>query len=451
MKKKFSLSGMPDFNPLQIKRREYALSVIRESFEIFGFSPIQTSIVEKRENLFGSYGDDGDKLIFQILRSGDYLNKIDINLKNINCNELSSLISDKALRYDLTVPFARFVSENQSTINFPFRRYEIGSVFRADRPQKGRLRQFTQCDADIIGSKSLWLEIDLLTLVDYTLNKFGLTNTVIKISNRKILEGLFESFVSNISFSKFCIIIDKLDKIGLDKIGELLLDSGFVQKDINFIKNLFLLEGSFSDKKSYILSALTINDNLQLGFEELSFLIDNIQKLSLVQNIEIDFSLARGIDYYTGSIFEVSSLSGNIGSLLGGGRYDQLTEKFHIKDVSGVGVSFGLDRLCLTLDDAGLFPDDINNNIDCLFINFGLEEAKISQSYILQLRQFNISSELYPDSVKLNKQMNYANKRGAKFVVMIGEEEIKQNKIMLKNMLNGKQELLSFDELLKIL
>ena len=451
MKKKFSLSGMPDFNPLQIKRREYALSVIRESFEIFGFSPIQTSIVEKRENLFGSYGDDGDKLIFQILRSGDYLNKIDINRKNINCNELSSLISDKALRYDLTVPFARFVSENQSTINFPFRRYEIGSVFRADRPQKGRLRQFTQCDADIIGSKSLWLEIDLLTLVDYTLNKFGLTNTVIKISNRKILEGLFESFVSNISFSKFCIIIDKLDKIGLDKIGELLLDSGFVQKDINFIKNLFLLEGSFSDKKSYILSALTINDNLQLGFEELSFLIENIQKLSLVQNIEIDFSLARGIDYYTGSIFEVSSLSGNIGSLLGGGRYDQLTEKFHIKDVSGVGVSFGLDRLCLTLDDAGLFPDDINNNIDCLFINFGLEEAKIAQSYILQLRQFNISSELYPDSVKLNKQMNYANKRGAKFVVMIGEEEIKQNKIMLKNMLNGKQELLSFDELLKIL
>ena len=451
MKKKFSLSGMPDFNPLQIKRREYVLSVIKESFDLFGFCPIQTSIVEKRDNLFGSYGDDGEKLIFQILRSGDYLNKIDTNLQSIKSNELSSLISDKALRYDLTVPFARFVSENQSIINFPFRRYEVGSVFRADRPQKGRLRQFTQCDADIIGSKSLWLEIDLLNLIDYIFNKFGLQNTVIKISNRKVLEGLFESCISNISFSKFCIIIDKLDKIGLDKLGELLLDAGFVKKDINFMKNFFLLEGSFLDKKSYILSELTINDNLKSGFEELSFILDNLEQSSLVQNIEIDFSLARGIDYYTGSIFEASSLNDNIGSLLGGGRYDQLTEKFNIKDVSGVGVSFGLDRLCLILDDAGLFPENINNNIDYLFINFGLEEAKIAQSYIFKLRQFNISSELYPDAVKLNKQMNYANKRGAKFVIMIGEEEIKENKIMVKNMFNGEQELLSFDELVKLL
>ena len=452
MKKNFSLSGMPDFNSLEMHRREYVLSIIKKHFKLCGFSPIATSLIEKRDNLFGSYGDDGDQLIFQILRSGDYLNKINIDHQNIASNKLSPLISDKALRYDLTVPFARFLTENRSTLNLPFRRYEIGTVFRADRPQKGRLRQFTQCDADIIGSKSLWLEIDLLNLINSVFDDFDLQDIIIKISNRKILEGIFQSFSSNLNFSKFCIIIDKIDKIGLTKVGKLLLDHKFPKEGVQFVKDLFLLENSFIAQKKFISSQIKINDNLKLGFEELSFIMDNlITSTGTCENIQIDFSLARGIDYYTGTIFEVVSSKSNIGSLVGGGRYDQLTEKFDIKDISGVGISFGLDRLCLVLDDAHLFPVSMEENIDYLFVNFGIKEAKVAQAYVSALRKLNTTCELYPDSVKINKQMNYAHKRGIKFVVIIGEKEIEANKLVVKNMLTGEQNLITFNELVQSL
>ena len=449
MKKQFSLSGFPDFNSIQVNRREHVLSLIKEKFSLFGFSQISTSLMEKRDNLVGSYGDDGDKLIFQVLRSGDYLSRLKTEVKSLTSNELSSMISDKSMRYDLTLPFARFVSENQSSINLPFKRYEIGPVFRADRPQKGRLRQFIQCDADIIGTKSLWLEIDLINLIYSIFDALGLKNMVIKISNRKLLEGIFESFSNTLDFSRFCTIIDKLDKLDFKKIQQLLLDFGLSDNEILLLENLFLLKGSFMQKKSHILSYCAVNENLKIGLEELQFIFDNLPPN---QNIDLDLSLARGLDYYTGSVFEALSLnSNNGGSVLGGGRYDQLTEKFNTKHLSGVGISFGLERLCLLLDELDLFPEDLNNSIDVLFINFGLKEAQIAQEYIYKLRKLGVSSELYPDDIKMNKQLNYANKRGVKFVIMVGEDEIKNNKLSVKNMLNGNQKLLTLEEFIKLL
>jgi histidyl-tRNA synthetase len=450
MKKNFSLSGMPDFNTLQIKRREFLISIIKKKFQSFGFKPIATSLIEKRDNLFGSYGTDGDKLIYQIVRSGDYLNKLNIDFQNINYNELSQNICDKALRYDLTIPFARFIASNQADINFPFKRYEVGSVFRADRPQKGRFRQFTQCDADIIGSNSLWLEIELINLIDSVISEFGLNDLTIKINNRKILEGVFESFSSNLDFSNFCIILDKLDKIGFNGVRQLFLTNGFVNNDLDLLCNLFELNGSFLEKKEFLLSKFKINSNLEKGLNELSFIFNKINIETIKQNIEIDFSLARGLDYYTGTIFELVT-SNFSGSLAGGGRYDQLTEKFDLKDLSGVGISFGLDRLCLLLEQSNLFPLDIDDNIDFVFLNFGDQEADVAQSYIIKLRDFSVSAELYPDKVKINKQMKYAHKRGAKFVVMIGEQEMKQSKMLVKNMSTGEQQVLTFKELINTL
>ena len=450
MKPNFSLSGMPDFSPVEMQKRKYVLSIIEAQFKTFGFSPIATSLIEKRSNVFDSYGEDGEKLIFQILRSGDYLKKVESELKNLTSKTLSPLISDKSLRYDLTVPLTRYIAENRSIINFPFRRYEIGSVFRADRPQKGRLRQFIQCDADIIGSKSLWLEIDLLNLMGTIFNKLKLDNLVIRVSHRKVLEGVFESFASNLSFSKFCIIIDKLDKIGLDKVGELLSDAGLSKKDICVIQELFLLKGSFLDKKQYV-SKLLKNATLQQGIDELSFIFSKTELSDCDMPIKFDFSLARGLDYYTGCVFEVVSLDNNIGSLAGGGRYDHLAEKFNITNMSGVGLSLGLDRLCIALEESKLLPNELNNSLDFLFIHFSQHEADASYHYIAKIRSLGFSAELYPDEIKLNKQMSYANKRGVKFVVMIGEEELKQNKLTVKNMLSGVQDLISFDQLIKLI
>ena len=451
MKPKFSLSGMPDFSSSEMKKRKYVQSVIEEKFNLFGFSPISTSLIEKRSNLFGSYGEDGEKLIFQILRSGDYLNNVNIDPNTINSSELSPLISDKSLRYDLTVPFTRFIAENQSSITFPFKRYEIGSVFRADRPQKGRLRQFTQCDADIIGSTSLWLEVDLLNLLGSIFNTLKLNNLVIRINNRKLLEGIYQSFNSELSFSQFCIIIDKLDKIGINKVGGLLLNGGFSENDIGIIKDLFSLQGDFKSQIQYVLDKIVNNPHLDDGINELLFLFNknNLSRYSIP--VKLDVSLARGLDYYTGSIFEVVCLEDNIGSLAGGGRYGKLAEKFSLKNISGVGVSLGLDRLCIALESAGLFESFVQQDLDFLFINFGKKESEIAYSYITKLRELGRAAELYPDAIKVNKQMSYANKRAVKFVIMLGEEEIEKNKLTIKNMITGSQDLVSFEELTKSL
>ena len=449
MKKNFSLSGVPDFNPVQMKRREYIISIMKEKFNLFGFLPIETGILEKRSNLIGSYGEEGDKLIFQLLKSGDFLSKVTSDITAISSQEISKFISDKALRYDLTLPFTRFVAMKESEINFPFRRYEIGPVFRADRAQKGRFRQFTQCDVDIIGSTSLWLELDLLNLMSSIFNSLGL-EVVVKVNNRKILEGIFQAFTNNLSFSQFCVIIDKLDKISFEKVSQLLLDGGFNLNDVEILNELLCLKGSLIEKKEFIISKIDINEQLENGFNELDFIINNNSN-ELKDSIDIDFSLARGLDYYTGSIFEACSLISNVGSLLGGGRYDQLSEKFNVKNASGVGMSFGLDRLYLALQDSNLFPKSINNSLEIMFVNFGFKEAQVSYKYIMKLRKSGFDSFLFPDCFKLNKQMNYANKRGVNFVVIIGEKEVSDNNMTIKNMLSGKQKVLVFKEFLSLL
>ncbi|MAQ70247.1 MAG: histidine--tRNA ligase [Flavobacteriales bacterium] len=457
MKRNFSISGMPDFSPFEKRRREYILSKVKEQFLLFGFSSIQTASMTKSTS---SYGEAADKLIFNILKSGNYFTKLKENynnretgssdLLNLKDIDFTSLISDKSLRYDLTIPFAKYVAEHQSEITFPFKRYEIGSVWRADRPQKGRLREFTQCDADIIGDSSLWLEVDLLDLMNSIFRSLGLNDLLIKINNRKILEGIWiEGKGSSVgSFSSFCIIIDKIDKIGIERVGELLLDAGYQEDFIQMMQELFLFEGSFLDKKEYLLGKINQDNQILLkGLDELSFVIG---KSSSVNNLIFDLSLARGLDYYTGAIFEVVSY-GSANSLAGGGRYDNLTEKYDLRGVSGVGVSFGLDRLYLEMDELNLFDDKINNNLDVLFINFGEKESIVSQSYISELRSCGKSAELYPSNLKISKQMSYADKRGAKFVVIIGEEEINLELLTVKNMNTGKQDRLSMLEFIKLL
>ena len=357
MKRNFSISGMPDFSPFEKGRREYILSKIKEQFSLFGFLSIQTASMTKQSS---NYGEAADKLIFNVLKSGNYFQKLKENYNNeekeisdllsLQDIDLTSRICDKSLRYDLTIPFAKYVAENQSKITFPFKRYEIGSVWRADRPQKGRLREFTQCDADIIGDNSLWLEVDLLALMNSILKALGLNSLLIKINNRKILEGIWlEGKGESIdSFSSFCIIIDKIDKIGIERVGELLLESGYQADFIQMIQKLFLFKGSFLDKKEYLLEQINNPNNILLkGLDELSVIIE---KSTSVNNLSFDLSLARGLDYYTGAIFEVVSLNGSLNSLAGGGRYDNLTEKYALPGVSGVGVSFGLDRLYLEMD-----------------------------------------------------------------------------------------------------
>ena len=452
MKKNYSLSGMPDFNILETKRRNYLLSIIKHEFEFFGFSPIVTSGVEKRSNLIGSYGEEGDKLVFQILNSGDYLSKIDTIDKKLNYGELSSKISTKALRYDLTLPFARFVAKNQSELTFPFKRYEIGKVWRADRPQKGRLREFIQCDADIIGDQSLWLEYDLILLLKSIFKKIGLKDLVIKINNRKILEGVFKSFNNkNLSFVDYCIIIDKINKIGLDKTRVLFLDKGFEDLEVSKIIALFELRGSFSEKRKYLLDNFEVNQVLQEGLNELDFIFNQCAKNNILEYVEFDLTLARGLDYYTGFILEVISSNNKSISLAGGGRYDNLTEKFGSKNISGVGVSIGLDRLYLEVESLNLFPPNIKNDLDVLFVNFGQKEAEVTQVYISKIRNIGKSVELYPSETKISKQMTYANKRLAKFVVIIGENELHNDLLTIKNMQSGIQKSMTFTEFKKIL
>lgn len=458
MKRNFSISGMPDFSPFEQGRREYILSKIKEQFSLFGFSAIQTASMTKQSS---NYGEAADKLIFNVLKSGNYFTKLKEKYNNAEKGisdllsledvDLTALICDKSLRYDLTIPFAKYVAENQSNITFPFKRYEIGSVWRADRPQKGRLREFTQCDADIIGDSSLWLEADLLDLMSSIFKVLGLDNLLIKINNRKILEGIWleAKGVSVDSFLSFCIIIDKIDKIGIERVGGLLLDAGYQKDFIQMIQELFLFEGSFLEKKKYLLGKINKPNKILLkGLDELSFVIE---KSSSINNLIFDLSLARGLDYYTGAIFEVVSLNGSLNSLAGGGRYDNLTAKYNLRGVSGVGVSFGLDRLYLEMVDLNLFDDKINNSLDVLFINFGEQESIVSQSYVAQVRSCGKSAELYPSNLKISKQMSYADKRGAKFVVIIGEEEINSRLLTIKNMKTGKQDSLTILEFIKLL
>lgn len=442
--------GTRDFSPLEVDRRQYIIETIKKQFRLFGFAPIETPSFENLSTLTGKYGEEGDRLIFKILNSGDYLAKADENfLSERNSQKLIPQISEKALRYDLTVPFARYVVQHQNEITFPFKRYQIQPVWRADRPQKGRFREFYQCDADVVGSHSLWQEVDLVSLYDSVFNELSLA-VEIHINNRKILSGLAE--VANISdqLIDFTVALDKLDKIGEEAVKEEMRSKGISDEAIDILSPLFSMNGDYQTQFDQLKKILSTSEVGMKGIEELEFVFENIDNLGLKKaNLVLNLTLARGLDYYTGAIFEVKSAAGEFSSSIGGGgRYDDLTGIFGLKDISGVGISFGLDRIYLVLEEQNLFPAiESQHNVQALFINFGDVEARTISKLVRNLRSNNINTELYPDAAKMKKQMQYADKKGIEFVILIGEQEIENQQATVKNMKTGEQTEVAFDEL----
>ncbi len=442
--------GTRDFSATEIAKRAYIFDTIKNVFEKFGFEPIETPSFEKSETLMGKYGEEGDRLIFKILNSGDFLRKVDAKLlEEKNSQKTIASLSEKALRYDLTVPFARYVVQHLNEITLPFKRYQMQAVWRADRPQKGRFREFYQCDADVVGSTSLWQEVEFVQLYDTVFNALGLRDVSIKINNRKILAGIAEVIGAPEKLIDFTITLDKLDKIGKEGVIKELVLKGFDQAAISKLNPLFEFSGSNKDKIIALEHLLKDSEVGQKGIEELSFILENIENLGLhTAELVPVVTLARGLNYYTGTILEVVSNQVAIGSIGGGGRYDDLTGIFGLKNLSGMGISFGLDRIYLVLEELNLFNKVQIPKPAVLFINFGENEAMYALKAIKQLRDHQISSELYPDSAKMKKQMTYANKREIPFVVLAGGNEIQANQFTLKNMETGEQKLLSLQELL---
>ena len=447
--------GTRDFNSETVAKRNYISETIKKQFQVYGFQPIETPSFENSETLMGKYGDEGDRLIFKILNSGEYLKKIsDDDYNSRSESVITSKISEKALRYDLTVPFARYVVHHQNEIDFPFKRYQIQPVWRADRPQKGRYREFYQCDADVIGSTSLFQEVEFIQLYDGVFTALNLKGVTIKINNRKILSGIAEVIGAQDKLIDFTVALDKLDKIGEEKIKEEMLGKGISQDGIDKLQPLFGLSGDFGSQIKSLKKILSTSVVGLKGIEELEYINIAISELKLkTANLQLDVTLARGLNYYTGAIFEVSAPDGvSIGSVGGGGRYDDLTGIFGLKNMSGVGISFGLDRIYLVLEELGLFPEFVKENTKVLFINFGKDEALESLKAITRLRAEGVNAELYPDlntsGKQMKKQMNYANKREIPFVVLVGEEELKANLFTLKNMSTGRQEKLNLSDLL---
>ncbi|SEQ88904.1 histidyl-tRNA synthetase [Hyunsoonleella jejuensis] len=443
--------GTRDFNPEQVAKRNYIFNTIRNTFDTFGFQPIETPSFENSETLIGKYGDEGDRLIFKILNSGDYLAKANQQAySEKDSNKLTSSISEKALRYDLTVPFARYVVQHQNEIEFPFKRYQIQPVWRADRPQKGRFREFYQCDADVVGSDSLWQEVEFIQLYDNVFSALKLDGITIKINNRKILSGIAEVIGASDKLIDFTVALDKLDKIGEEKVKQEMLDKGIPQSGIEKLQPLFSLSGNFESQIESLKTILSTSDEGQKGIEELSFINNAISELGLsTTKLQLDVTLARGLNYYTGAIFEVAAPENvKIGSIGGGGRYDDLTGIFGMKNMSGVGISFGLDRIYLVLEELDLFPETVSKNIEVLFINFGDKEALFSLKAIKKLRTAGINAELYPDAAKMKKQMTHADRRNIPFVVLVGEHEISSNTYTLKHMKTGMQENVTLESLI---
>ncbi|MBQ0768073.1 MAG: histidine--tRNA ligase, partial [Bizionia sp.] len=405
---------------------------------------------ENSDTLMGKYGEEGDRLIFKILNSGDYLSKVDDTLyQKKDSNATTAKISEKALRYDLTVPFARYVVQHQNEIEFPFKRYQMQPVWRADRPQKGRFREFYQCDADVVGSDSLFQEVEFIQLYDNVFSALKLEGVTIKINNRKILSGIAEVIGASDKLIDFTVALDKLDKIGEEKVKEEMLSKGISQEGINKLQPLFTISGTFESQIESLKPILSTSEEGTKGIEELSTINKTITALGLkTATLQLDVTLARGLNYYTGAIFEVAAPKGvSMGSIGGGGRYDDLTGIFGLKNVSGVGISFGLDRIYLVLEELGLFPTTITKTTEVLFINFGDNEAVACLKAIQAIRENSINAELYPDAAKMKKQMNYANKRTIPFVVLVGEEELKNKTFTLKNMESGEQSKLDIEAL----
>lgn len=434
--------GTRDFSPGEIDKRNFIIQIIQKHFKIFGFLPIETPAFENSETLMGKYGDEGDRLIFKILNSGDFISKVDDDTYNSkNSKALTRKITDKALRYDLTVPFARYVVMHQNEIDFPFKRYQIQPVWRADRPQKGRFREFYQCDADVVGANSLLQEIEFIQLYDAVFTDLGLKKATIKLNNRKVLSGIAEVIGEKHRLVDFTVALDKLDKIGKEGVINEMLNKGISPKAIEKAQPLFSLTGTNSEQLEQLKSFLKDSKEGSKGVEELAFILDALGELGLISTqLIIDVTLARGLNYYTGTIFEVAPPAEiSMGSIGGGGRYDDLTGIFGLKDMSGIGISFGLDRIYLVMEELGLFPDNIGRALDVLFLNFGEREAMASLKLIGKLRKEEVKADLYPGSSKMQKQMKYANKRNVPFVVIIGDRELEDNSFVVKNMTKGDQ------------
>lgn len=442
--------GTRDFSPVEVAKRNYIFQKIQSEFRNFGFQPIETPSFENSDTLMGKYGEEGDRLIFKILNSGDFLRKADAEAyEQKDSLKMTPSISEKALRYDLTVPFARYVVQHQNEIEFPFKRYQIQPVWRADRPQKGRFREFYQCDADVVGSDSLWQEVEFVQLYDAVFTSLGLKGVTIKINNRKILSGFAEVIGESDKLIDFTVALDKLDKIGEEGVKKEMLEKGISEAAIEKIQPIFNLEGDFGQKVEGLKEILATSETGKKGIEELQFIQDAISEMPLrTAKLDLDVTLARGLNYYTGAIFEVAAPENvKMGSIGGGGRYDDLTGIFGLKNMSGVGISFGLDRIFLVLEELELFPETVTETTKVLFINFGEKEALYAMKAVKKLRDQEVVAELYPDSAKMKKQMNYANKRDIPFVVLAGDSEMQAEKFTLKNMKSGEQETVSFEEL----
>lgn len=441
--------GTRDFSPVEMAKRNYIFDTIKEVYALYGFQQIETPAMESLQTLMGKYGEEGDKLLFRVLNSGDYMSKLsDEELFERNSLRLSSKICEKGLRYDLTVPFARYVVMHRDELQMPFKRYQIQPVWRADRPQKGRYREFYQCDADVVGSDSLLNEVELMQIVDTVFTRFGI-RVQIKINNRKILSGIAEVIGEPDKIVDITVAIDKLDKIGLDKVNEELKADGISDEAIDKLQPIIALSGTNEEKLQTIREVLADSETGLKGVEETQFILDTL-KGSLNNEIQLDLTLARGLNYYTGAIFEVKALDYAIGSITGGGRYDNLTGIFGMPGLSGVGISFGADRIYDVLNGLDLYPKEAVNGTKLLFINFGDKETAYCLPVVRACRAAGISTELFPDKAKMKKQMSYANAKAIPFVVLAGDNEIAENKFTLKNMTTGEQHLVTTEELISI-
>lgn len=440
--------GTRDFSTIEMAKRNYIFDTIKNVFAVYGFQQIETPAMENLSTLMGKYGDEGDKLLFKILNSGNFLHGMSATDITESSNlKLASKFCEKGLRYDLTVPFARYVVQHREELMLPFKRYQIQPVWRADRPQKGRYREFYQCDADVVGSDSLLNEVELMQIVDTVFSSFG-ARVQIKINNRKILSGIAEVIEAADKILDITVAIDKLDKIGLDNVIEELISNGLSSQQIEKLKPILSLSGTNEDKLNTIGKVLSNSEVGLKGVEETRYILDKLNKVNLKNEIQLDLTLARGLNYYTGAIFEVKALDVSIGSITGGGRYDNLTGIFGMPGLSGVGISFGADRIFDVLNQLELYPKETIQTTELLFINFGEMEMEYCLPLALSLRKSGIHIEIYPDAVKMKKQMSYANTKNIKYVALAGESEIAENKITIKNMETGEQRLIPKDDLI---
>ena len=440
--------GTRDFSPVEMSKRNYIFNTIKSVYELYGFKQIETPAMETLQTLLGKYGEEGDKLLFKVLNSGDYLNKIDrAELEEANALRLSTKICEKGLRYDLTVPFARFVVMHREELQMPFKRYQIQPVWRADRPQKGRYREFYQCDADIVGSDSLLNEVELMQIIDTVFSRFGI-RVQIKINNRKLLTGIAEYIGEADKIVDITVAIDKLDKIGLDQVNAELAANGLSEEAIAKLQPIILLSGTTEEKLQKMAELLSASEMGMKGIEETHFIFNVLEQAGLKNELQLDLTLARGLNYYTGAIFEVKALDVQIGSITGGGRYDNLTGIFGMPGLSGVGISFGADRIYDVLNTLDLYPQDTTTGTRLLFVNFGEAETAYCMPVAAEARRRGIATEIYPDKVKMKKQMAYANANAIPFVAMAGEDEINKGIFALKDMNTGEQLQFTAEEML---